>query len=547
MKNVSTLSALRTAFVNHIASIANQQPPHFELNLNVDAERTVFGDLSSNAALVLAKSLKKNPREIAQQIANSFKHEAIERIEIAGPGFLNVFLTPSARAKILQEMLEQHETFFKAPHSENNFNIEFISANPTGPLHLGHGRGGIIGDVYGNIVRFLGDSAIKEFYVNDAGSQITRLGESLKARYLQELGKPATLPEEGYQGEYLIEIARVLIKKEGAAVVEKPDAFFAEYAKDTLLEQLKKTCDDYGVHFDEWFSEKTLHPQAIQEAIAELRERGHIFDQDGAVWFRSTAFGDDKDRVVIRANGEVTYVAADIAYLKNKIARGFTRIIMVLGQDHHSYVVRLKALMAALGHNPDHLQIILYQLVTLKEDGEALRMSKRAGRIISLEDVIETVGRDVARFFYLHRKADAHLEFDIGLALKHTDENPVYYLQYALVRTHSILEKAAAHDALKNISGADAPYIGETEALLIRKMAHLGELLASIRDNYQTHVLTYYALELAGLFHTYYGAHKIVDEKSIDQSRGRLALILQLRDTFILCLKLMGISQPEKM
>ncbi len=278
-----------------------------------------------------------------------------------------------------------------------------------------------------------------------------------------------------------------------------------------------------------------------------MESRGHTFIQDGALWFRSTEFGDDKDRVLKRSNGEVTYVAADVAYMLNKLNRGAQKLIFVLGQDHHSYVVRLKGVMAALGHNPDNLDVILYQLVTLKEDGVALRMSKRAGRIVSLEDIIETVGADVARFFYLNRKADAHLDFDLALALKKTDENPVFYIQYAYVRTKSIFEKAAEHAELNNISANDLTDLDDEEKQLIKKIVAFKTLLNSMARNYQVHLLSYYVIELANQFHSFYAAHRVIEMSNITQSRKRLALVQILQNTFALCFELLGISCPEKM
>ncbi len=360
--------------------------------------------------------------------------------------------------------------------------------------------------------------------------------------------KQATLPEDGYHGEYLVELARHCIEEYGSQVLEKSDLFFATYAKDHLLQKIKETLAAYGINFDVWFSEKTLRESsAITEALEKLTKNGFIYEKEDALWFKSTAFGDDKDRVVKRANGEFTYVAPDIAYLENKLHRGADHLIMILGQDHHSYVVRLKAVMEALGQDPQKLDVILYQLVTLKESGEQVRMSKRAGRIVSLEDVIETVGRDVARFFYLNRKADAHLEFDIDLALKHTEENPVYYIQYAYVRTGSILAKAQEHTALSNISGVDSQNLGTPEALLLKKIIYLKTLLQSITKNYQTHLLTYYVLELAQAFHHYYAHNRVIDPHQNEQSRSRLLLVLLTRQTIKLCLRLLGISAPDSM
>ncbi len=520
------------------------------LSLTTDATKHAFGDLTSNAALVLAQSLQKSPRTIAETLKAQLSSSLFERVEIAGPGFINITLSLSVLQKILEELMGLQDQFFKlsATDCKLSYSIEFVSANPTGPLHLGHGRGGILGDVLGNILRFLGHTAVKEFYINDAGSQIKKLGLSFLARSQQAVGIDAKVPEDGYHGHYLVDLAEQLVAQEGKKVLEKPLTFFEDYSKNALLQDARTTLEKYGIHFDVWFSEKSLfNSGAIQKSLEFLTSRGYTYKAEDALWFASTRFGDDKDRVLKKRNDEYTYVASDVAYLQEKKARGADRLIIVLGQDHHSYVVRLKAIMEALGYAPGDLDVILYQLVTIKETGQNIRMSKRAGRIVSLEDVIDTVGTDVARFFYLHRKADAHLEFDIDLALKKTEENPVYYLQYAYVRIGSILEKAVKHPELENITNADVQAIGVEEKLLIKKIIYLRELLKNIGFNYQIHLLTYYAVELAQLFHRYYNDHRVIDLENPQKSRARIALLTVLRSTLKLCFKLLEISAPERM
>ena len=519
------------------------------LLLNVDEAKQQFGDLNSNAAMVLAKQLKRAPREIAGQIAGEFKNTDVENIEIAGPGFLNFFLTSQAIGGLAGELFQKREQFFKPKDlTPQNVSIEFVSANPTGPLHFGHGRGGIIGDVLGNVLKFIGHNVTKEFYINDAGTQIQRLGVSLKARCKQELGQDRPVPEDGYQGEYLIETARMCIKEHGKNVIEQPDTFFQDYAKTMLLARITETLTTYGIQFDVWFSEKTLHEDgSIERSLAWLKEHGHLYEKDGATWFKSTSFGDDKDRVVRKADGELTYVAADIAYMKNKIDRGAQHLVMILGHDHHGYVQRLHGLHAALELQEYPLDIILYQLVKMKEGGKQLRMSKRAGTMVTLHDIIDTVGTDVARFFYLNRKADAQLEFDIELALTRSEENPVYYVQYAYVRTGSILTKAAEQEEYASISTDDATFLGREEAPLIKKIVALGDIVTTVAHNNQTHQLTYYALELAQLFSKYYAKHRVIDPTSSKQTRARLLLISTLRTTFATIFDLLGISKPTSM
>jgi arginyl-tRNA synthetase len=365
---------------------------------------------------------------------------------------------------------------------------------------------------------------------------------------LQAAGMQATIPEDGYQGEYLVDLAQGCFAEYGKIIFEKPDSFFADYAKDNLLQALKNTLKDYGIEYDVWFSEKTLHESdAIENALAVLQKNGLLYEQDGALWFRTTQFGDDKDRVVKKSTGEYTYIAADIAYLKNKADRGFNNFIYVLGHDHHSYVTRLNAVKQGLGYTDQLLDVILYQLVKILNDGALVRMSKRAGAIISLQDIINTVGKDVARFFYLNRKADAQLEFDLALALKKTEENPVYYVQYAYVRTGSILEKTRNIAELQDINATDAQHIGSQESFLIKKIVFLEQLLLDIATNHQTHLLAYYVVELAQLFHRYYSHVRVIDTENIAKSRGRLLMIGTLRHTIALVLDLLGVSHPEKM
>jgi arginyl-tRNA synthetase len=363
------------------------------------------------------------------------------------------------------------------------------------------------------------------------------------------LGLEVELPEEGYRGEYLIDLAKECISEHDTLVINQPESFFEQFAKEKLLNAIKSTLANYGINFDVWFSEKTLHTDgSIDATIAILQERGHLFEHEGALWFRSTTFGDDKDRVLCKSTGELTYVAADSAYLKNKVDRGFNQLIMVLGHDHHGYELRLQALLAALGlEHTTKLDIIFYQLVKMKASGELVRMSKRAGNIVTLEGVIETVGTDVARFFYLNRKADAQLEFDIDLALKKTDENPVYYVQYAYVRTRSILAKAAQEEGLHNITELDIAHLGPQEAVLLKKIASLKPLLITISNTYHTHALTYYALELAQTFHAYYGKNRVIDVANLKTSRSRLLVIALLKDTLATVLTLLGITKPESM
>jgi arginyl-tRNA synthetase len=550
MNHIEQLKDLFFIFLAKTFNLSPEKTASITFTINSDPEKKDFGDISSNAAMIIAKEVKNNPRTIAQQIIDSFHYPDLESIQIAGPGFLNFFLKPDFFQKTAHQLFKEGKEFFKLDTTspKEHFSIEFVSANPTGPLHLGHGRGGIIGDVLGAILQFLGHAVTKEFYINDAGAQIDKLGTSLKIRCQQLLGYDAPLPEDAYHGEYLKDLAQKFIEQFSENVLSQPDSIFAHYAQNHLLTEIKKTLANYGILFDVWFSEKTLHDNDhVAQALETLKNGNFTYTQENAVWFKSTEFGDDKDRVLKRANGQYTYIAADVAYLQNKLNRGFSKIIMILGQDHHSYGTRMRAIMQALGNSPENLQVILYQLVSIKEGGHQVRMSKRAGTIVDLAEVIETVGKDVARFFYLHRKADAHLDFDLELALKQTEENPVFYIQYAYVRTCSILEKAALHKELHDITENDLTELSDDEILLMKKITELKELLVSISKNHQTHLLSYYVIELAHAFHRYYSKNRVINLESIQVSRSRLASIMILRKSFGLCLELLGLNAPEKM
>ncbi len=547
---MNSIETLISHLKKHIQTLFTEAAPYihsFECTLQVDVAKQEFGDLSTNAALILAKPLASNPRLIAQKIVDTFKHDFVEKIEIAGPGFINIFLKPTALHTLASDLFTQKDTFFKSNNHSENYNLEFISANPTGPLHFGHGRGGIIGDVLGTIVTFLGYSVTKEHYINDAGVQMQKLGNSLKIRCQQALGQAVELPEDGYQGSYMKDLAAQAIAEHSATIIAQPDTFFINYAYQHLLAHQQATLQSYRIAFDVWFSERTLYPEKVELAIKRLQDAGMLYEKDEALWFKSTLFGDDKDRVLKKSDGSYTYAAADAAYMMDKVKRGFNHLIFVLGQDHDSYPRRLDGLRQALGFTDVKLDCIIYQLVSIKEGGQQLKLSKRAGRIVELADIINTVGPDIARFFYLNRKADAHLDFNVDLALSETNENPVHYLHYGYVRTKSILEKAALNPKLTHITAADAHHITAEEFLLIKKLVQLKELLHSIKTSYQVHLVCYYLLELAELFHNYYHHHRVIEPTSIEQSRGRLFTTLLVHEMFERCFKLMGLSCPESM
>lgn len=549
MNSIDQIKNQLIIFLNTNFQATAQDLEKIDFNLNIDDSKQQFGDLSTNAAMILAKIQKQSPHQIATTIKDHFKNELVTKIEIAGPGFVNFYLSKEAYQAILQELITQKELFFKpALVKTEHYTIEYVSANPTGPLHFGHGRGGIIGDTLSNVLQFIGHQVNREFYINDAGNQMNNLGLSLKARCLQAVGETAELPEEGYKGEYMLEIAQECLTEYGPEVVNQETSFFSRYAETMLLARIKKTLQDYGIKFDTWFSERNLHENGdITHAINKLTAAGYVYEQDEALWFKSTQFGDDKDRVLRKSNGELTYAAADIAYMLSKVERGASRLVMILGQDHHSYAVRVEGFRQALGLTNTKLDVILYQLVSLSVSGEAVRMSKRAGKFVTLHDIIDEVGKDVARFFFLNRKADSHLDFNLDLALNKTEENPVYYIQYAYVRIKGILRKAEQFPELQDINLVDSKAVCEPEYQIIKKIIYLKDLLQNIARTSQTHQLTYYALELARMFHSYYSNCKVIDMEHVEQSRMRLLLLQQLEATLKLVLELLGLEQPERM
>jgi arginyl-tRNA synthetase len=560
---MNTLSQIKKCVIEAITkhfSLDAKTTSKIDLSLNTD-KKSSFGDLCCNAALIIAPLQKQNPRTIADELKRVItEHEKlsllIEKIEIAGPGFLNFFLKSKSWESIADELISQKESFFKPDIDPKKYLIEFVSANPTGPLHLGHGRGGIIGDVLSRVLSFNGHTVSKEFYINDAGNQISMLGQSLKSRCEQVLGKKSDIPEGGYVGQYLVDLAAKCIAQHGQSVIEKDNEFFTKYASDELLALIKNDLKNYNIEFDEWFSEKTLHEDgSIDKALKILTDKKLAYEQEGALWFRATEFGDDKDRVIRKADGSLTYIAADIAYHKNKFDRGFDIAIDILGQDHHGYVKRLKATMDAIGYDSDKLDVILYQLVSIKKGTEALRMSKRAGNFITLNEVIKTVGCDIARFFYLNRKAESHLEFDLDAALKKTEENPAFYVQYAYVRTKSVLEKANEDKTIAAFSQVIQPreikksagQWSSDDKAIIKKMLSLTSILKAIENTYQTHLLAYFAFELAQSFHNYYATNRIINSDNPTLTKQRLLVVMLMRQTLGFCLDLLGISKPEKM
>jgi arginyl-tRNA synthetase len=514
------------------------------------------GDWATNIAMVMAKQLQLRPQEIAEIICEFIedKEGYIEKIEVAGPGFINFFLSSKYLYKILQEIEEKGELFGRSNLGQGKkVQIEFVSANPVGPMHVGHGRWAAVGDSLANILEATGYRVTREFYLNDYGRQMDIFAKSVSIRYAQLLGEDIAFPEDGYQGEYIKDIAREIIAKEGNKYLKfeakKREEIFKEIAYRQVIEHIKNTLKQMDVNFDVWFSERTLHTSsAVKKAIKELKDRGYVFEKDGAIWFKASTFGDEKDRVLIRENGEPTYFAADVAYHKNKLERGFEKIINIWGADHHGYVARVKAAVQAFGYPAETVEILLGQLVNLLKSGEPVRMSKRTGEMVTLDELLEEVGKDALRFLLLMRSTDSPLDLDIELAVKESNENPVYYVQYAHARICSILRYAETEGVELPIPGkSDYSLLKEGPELdLIRKLAEWPEVLEVAAKHLAPYYLTRYAQELAGIFHYFYTKCRVISQNDALTS-ARLALVRSSQIVLKSVLQTIGVSAPERM
>ncbi len=528
-------------------------PPPITLEVPADKK---FGDWSSNLAMVLASQVKKSPRVVAQMIIDnlSIPSGTIARVELAGPGFINFYAHPHWWLQVVKKINEEGPRYGNLTLGQGEkVQVEFVSANPTGPLHVGHGRGAAVGDALANLLEKAGFTVQKEYYINDAGNQMNMLGQSVFLRYQQSLGKEVEFMDNGYKGEYIRGLAQEIIDRDGSRWLEVSEKeavkHCAKYASDRVLAGIKEDLRNFGVEFDCWFSEQTLFEQGeVDKSIQELKQSQHIVEREGAWWLRSSQWGDEKDRVVIRQNGEPTYYASDIAYHWDKIQRGFTRIINIWGADHHGYVSRIKAAVGAMGYNPKHLEVILVQLVRLLRDGKPIAMSTRQGEFITLSQVVGEVGKDAARFHFLARRGDSQLDFDLELAKKQSAENPVYYVQYAHARICSVLRKAIA--ARVNIPPAWEIELNrlqlEEETELMKKLTEFPALIAGGANSREVHRLTFYAQELAAQFHRYYNKHRIIGEDE-KLSQARIALIKAVQTVIVETLAILGVSAPEEM
>ncbi len=513
------------------------------------------GDYASNFALVMASILKMPPKKIAEKIQDALKDNPdFEKIEVAGPGFLNFFFSKSFWHKCLLDIKERGEGFGHTDTGKGKrVLVEFVSANPTGPLHVGHGRGAAVGDSLCRILRAAGFEVESEYYINDVGNQMNTLGRSVYLRYLEVFGKEVDFPDECYKGEYIKDIARDIASEHGKRFLEEELdnclEFFVKEAVSRIFRSIKEDLDLFRVHFDNWFSERTLHDSGyVEETISLLKEKGIIYEKDGALWFRTSDFGDEKDRVVKRSNGVLTYFAADIAYHRKKFERGYDLLVDIWGADHHGYVPRVKAAIKALGHDPERLHVLLVQLVNLLEGGKLKAMSTRAGEFVTLRQVLDDVGVDATRFIFLTRKCDSHLDFDLDLARKQSQENPVYYVQYAHARLSSVFAMArergieTVEPGKVELSLLDDP----EEIRLMKFLARFPEVVSGSAVSLEPHRISYYLTELAGMLHKYYTRHRFIgDDPGLTQARLLLADVT--RTVLKNGLDLLGVEAPEKM
>jgi arginyl-tRNA synthetase len=514
------------------------------------------GDYATNIAMVMTAREGKPSQEVARIILSQFEDEdgVIEKAEIAGPGFINFYLKDKVWYSVLKEIGRKRKNFGRGKIGEGRrVQIEFISANPTGPLHVGHGRGAAIGDVLANIFEACNYRVFKEYYINDVGSQMNILGQSVFLRYLHALGKEVEFPDYCYQGEYIAEIAKKAIRERGDEYLRYPQEesiqSLVSFASNDILRGIQGDLDQFGVHFDGWFSEKELYrEEKVPRTIEDLREKGLVYEKDGALWLKTSQYGDEKDRVLVKASGETTYFASDIAYHKDKLDRGFEVLINIWGADHHGYVPRMKASLMAMGKDEAVLKIVLVQLVSLMRDGKPVAMSTRAGDFTTLRDVVEEVGRDAARFFFLMRRPDSQLDFDLELAKRRSAENPVYYVQYAHARICSIISEALNKGiSLPKFGDIDLHLLNLPEELdLLKHLSAYPEVVEASALSLEPHRIPFYLMELSSLFHSYYNKYRVISSE-VELTKTRLLLVDSIKGVIKSALNILGVLAPEKM
>jgi len=563
-------AALAQAFPEHSATAVSLERP----------KQADHGDYACNVALQLAKPLKRNPREIAQSLISALPaSEVLAKTDVAGAGFINLFLTPAAKQSIIRDILADPDAYGRIGYGRRKrIQVEFVSANPTGPLHVGHGRGAAFGASLANLLDAAGFLVEREYYVNDAGRQMDILALSTWLRYLELHGLPVPFPENAYQGDYVRQMARAIVELHADRYVHAPDqllsdvpaaaddaeghldalianakrllgadyAYIHDFALTEQLGDCRNDLSEFGVEFDEWFSEQSLYDNGqVERALAQLERAGHLYMQDGAKWFRAQSFGDEKDRVVQRENGQYTYFASDVAYHWNKFERGFDVVINVWGADHHGYIPRVKGVLKALGIEPERLLVALVQFAVLYRDGKKASMSTRKGEYVTLRELRNEIGNDAARFFYVLRKSDQHLDFDLDLAKSQSNENPVYYVQMAHARVCSVMEQWGGDEqALRSCDLS--PLESEQELHLLRLLIDYPAVIEDAARDFAPHLVAFYLKDVAAAFHSYYNSNRfLVDDERV--RLARLALVVSLRQVLKNGLRLLGVSAPVKM
>lgn len=529
-------------------------PRDLEINLIIEIPREEeHGDYSTNIAFLLAPKVRKSPQEIAKTLIGAMTFGSVcEKVEVAGKGFINFYVKDDIWREALGEVSRMGlDALVPNVGQGTRVLMEFVSSNPTGPLHIGHGRGAAVGDVLANILKKTGHDVVKEYYVNDAGKQIQTLGESTYARWKELKGEAVSFEKHFYQGDYVKDVAALLIEKNDAVPSDEPEAvrFMARFASDVVMTGIEKDLADFGVIFDNYFRESILYENGdVEETLNALRSHGYAYEKDDALWFKTSLFERDEDRVLVKSDGEKTYFASDIAYHKNKFERGFDTLVDIWGSDHHGYIPRMRAGIEALGHDKNRLKVLLIQFVTLLKDGQPVGMSTRSGQFTTLKEVLDEVGRDAARFFFLMRKSDAHLEFDLDLAKKTSNENPVYYVQYAHARIASIFRVAKEEGInIESLGSADVgPLALKDEITLIKGILQFFDVLEGSARSYEPHRITFYLLDLVGKFHSYYNKARVIcDDNGV--TLARLLLLQMLAKVIESGLGILGVSAPDKM
>ncbi len=538
-----------------ILADSGEKPPEGFTLAWVAPSNPTLGDLSTPIAFSLAKVTRRRPRDLAAELVARLDLSPVfcEKVEVAGAGYINLYLKPAWWRKGLQEVLDQGEQYGHRDLGKGRKAlVEFVSANPTGPLHVGHGRGAAVGDVLANLLSAMGFEVEREYYVNDAGTQMDILGRSVWARYLESLGVDSSFPDNGYRGGYIRDLAFELIAAKGRTLLDLPMGeavgLCREFAIHQILEEIRRDLAQFGVTFDRWFFEKTLYERNdASKALAELEEKGLVYRSEGALWFSSTRFGDDKDRVLIRETGEPTYFASDVAYHADKFRRGFDLLIDIWGADHHGYIPRMKALVQALGHPADSFQVLLVQLVNLLRGAKPIPMSTRAGEFVPLAEVISEVGADAARYIFLTRRSDSHLDFDLEVAKAQSMENPVYYVQYGHARLCSVLREAEKAEFDLQERNPDLDLLSLREELsIIKRLVLYPEILQDSALAYEPHRITAYLQELASEIHSYYNKCRFISEDR-PLSDARLYLAQAILSVLKSALSLLGVAAPQRM